>query len=152
MLYLLDFSFLLINIDQETVLNWFGWKIVQIKKLVKQRVTVMLLTFLEPSTDVSLNTLRLIVEGLWDKIQDGLTLADIENVLFFIVFVRFVILALRYNLKLLSILHVTFAGYLWYKHLIDLISMYRSIIKTSILHKLGMDGSIAFSSSTNGFN
>jgi hypothetical protein len=57
------------------------------------------LSNLEPSTDVSLNTLRLIVEGLWDKIQDGLTLADIENVLFFIVFVRFVILALRYNLK-----------------------------------------------------
>jgi hypothetical protein len=47
------------------------------------------LSNLEPSTDVSLNTLRLIVEGLWDKIQDGLTLADIENVLFFIVFVRF---------------------------------------------------------------
>jgi hypothetical protein len=69
---------------------------VQIKKLVKQRVTVMLLTFqILKSTDVSLNTL--IVEGLWDKIQDGLTLADIENVLFFIVFVRFVILALRYN-------------------------------------------------------
>jgi hypothetical protein len=65
------------------------------------------LSNLEPSTDVSLNTLRLIVEGLWDKIQDGLTLADIENVLFFIVFVRFVILALRYNLKLLSILHVS---------------------------------------------
>jgi hypothetical protein len=64
------------------------------------------LSNLEPSTDVSLNTLRLIVEGLWDKIQDGLTLADIENVLF-IVFVRFVILALRYNLKLLSILHVS---------------------------------------------
>jgi hypothetical protein len=54
------------------------------------------LSNLEPSTDVSLNTLRLIVEGLWDKIQD-LTLADIENVLFFL-FV-FVILALRYNLK-----------------------------------------------------
>jgi hypothetical protein len=44
------------------------------------------LSNLEPSTDVSLNTLRLIVEGLWDKIQD-LTLADIENVLF--CFVRF---------------------------------------------------------------
>jgi hypothetical protein len=80
---------------------------VQIKKLVKQRVTALNLSNLEPSTDVSLNTLRLIVEGLWDKIQDGLTLADIENVLFFIVFVRFVILALRYNLKLLSILHVS---------------------------------------------
>jgi hypothetical protein len=61
---------------------------VQIKKLVKQRVTVMLLTFqILNHRLISLNTLRLIVEGLWDKIQDGLTLADIENVLFFIVFV-----------------------------------------------------------------
>ena len=38
----------------------------------------------ETSTDVSLETFRLIIEGLWEKIQDGLTLADIENVLFFI--------------------------------------------------------------------
>jgi hypothetical protein len=27
------------------------------------------------------------------KIQDGLTLADIENILFFILFIRFIILA-----------------------------------------------------------
>jgi uncharacterized Rmd1/YagE family protein len=45
--------------------------------------------------DVSLDTFRLIIEGLWEKIQDGLTLADIENVLFFILFIRFVILAFR---------------------------------------------------------
>jgi hypothetical protein len=97
------------------------------------------LSNLEPSTDVSLNTLRLI-EGLWDKIQDGLTLADIENVLFFIVFVRFVILALRYNLKnFLYYMYRTFAGYLWYKHLIDLISMYRSVLLKLPFYKLGMD-------------
>jgi hypothetical protein len=76
------------------------------------------------------------------KIQDGLTLADIENVLFFILFVRFVILALRYNLK--TSFYITciglFAGYLWYRHLIDLISMYRSVLlKLPFLHKLGMD-------------
>jgi hypothetical protein len=33
----------------------------------------------------------------------------------------------------------TFAGYLWYKHLIDLISMYRSVLLKLPLHKLGMD-------------
>ena len=53
----------------------------------------------EVSTDVSLETFRLILQGLWEKIQNGLTLADIENVLFFILFIRFVILAIRYNLK-----------------------------------------------------
>jgi hypothetical protein len=76
------------------------------------------------------------------KIQDGLTLADIENVLFFILFIRFVILAIRYNLK--TSFYITciglFAGYLWYRHLIDLISMYRSVLlKLPFLHKLGMD-------------
>jgi hypothetical protein len=97
---------------------------------------------MEPSQNVSLDTFNLIIEGLWDKIQDGLTLADIENVLFFILFVRFIILATRYNLK--TSLYITciglFAGYLWYRHLIDLISMYRSVLlKLPFLNKLGMD-------------
>jgi hypothetical protein len=144
MLYFFRLLFLLINIDQETVLNWFG---VEDRTNQEIRQTVesgydFNLSNLESSTDVSLNTLRLIVEGLWEKIQDGLTLADIENVLFFIVFVRFVILAFRYNLK--TSFYITciglFAGYLWYRHLIDLISMYRSVLlKLPFLHRLGMD-------------
>jgi hypothetical protein len=144
MLYFFRLLFLLINIDQETVLNWFG-----VEDRTNQEILQTVesgydfnLSNLESSTDVSLNTLRLIVEGLWEKIQDGLTLADIENVLFFIVFVRFVILAFRYNLK--TSFYITciglFAGYLWYRHLIDLISMYRSVLlKLPFLHKLGMD-------------
>jgi len=144
MLYLFRLLLLLINIDQETVLNWFG-----VEDRTNQEIRQALesgydfnLSNLEPSTDISLDTLRLIVLGLWEKIQDGLTLADIENVLFFIIFVRFVILALRYNLK--TSFYITciglFAGYLWYRHLIDLISMYRSVLlKLPFLHKLGMD-------------
>jgi len=97
---------------------------------------------LESSTNVTLETFRLIIEGVWEKIQNGLTLADIENVLFFILFIRFVILAIRYNLK--TSFYITciglFAGYLWYRHLIDLISMYRSVLlKLPFLHSLGMD-------------
>jgi len=134
MLYLFRLLFLLINIDQETVLNWFGME--------DQRGYDLNSLNFEPSTDVSLNTFRLILQGLWEKIQDGLTLADIENVLFFILFIRFLILALRYNLK--TSFYITciglFAGYLWYRHLIDLISMYRSVLlKLPFLHKLGMD-------------
>jgi hypothetical protein len=97
MLYLFRLLLLLINIDQETVLNWFG-----VEDRANQEISqaagngyALNLSNLEPSTDVSLNTLRLIVEGLWDKIQDGLTLA-IENVLFFIVLF---VSSLRYNLK-----------------------------------------------------
>jgi hypothetical protein len=144
MLYLFRLFLLLINIDSETVLNWFGMENVGDQKIRQATETTSNLNIpnLEPSTELSLDTFRLIIQGLWEKIQNGLTLADIENVLFFILFIRFIILALRYNLK--TSLYITciglFAGYLWYRHLIDLISMYRSVlIKLPFLHKLGMD-------------
>jgi len=144
MLYFFRLLFLLINIDQETVLNWFGIEDPtnqEIYPVADGGYDLNTLNF-EPSTNVSLTTFRLIIQGLWEKVQDGLTLADIENVLFFILFIRFVILALRYNLK--TSFYITciglFAGYLWYRHLIDLISMYRSVLlKLPFLHKLGMD-------------
>jgi len=144
MLYLFRFLFLLINIDQETVLNWFGMED-PVNKEIRQAIesgSDLNLSTIKPTIDVSIETFRLITQGLWEKLQDGLTLADIENVLFFILFIRFVILAIRYNLK--TSFYITciglFAGYLWYRHLIDLISMYRSVLlKLPFLHKLGMD-------------
>jgi hypothetical protein len=144
MLYLFRLLLLLINIDQETVLNWFGMEDPTNQKIRQalESGTDLNLENFEPSADVSLETFRIIIEGLWEKIQDGLTLADIENVLFFILFLRFIILAIRYNLK--TSFYITciglFAGYLWYRHLIDLISMYRSVLlKLPFLHRLGMD-------------
>lgn len=144
MLYLFRILLLLINIDQETVLNWFGMED-PLHQEIRQSVgnsSDLSLSTLKFSTAISLETFRLITQGLWEKIQDGLTLADIENFLFFILFIRFVILAIRYNLK--TSFYITciglFAGYLWYRHLIDLISMYRSVLlKLPFLHKLGMD-------------
>ena len=144
MLYLFRLLLILIDIDQETVLNWFGIKdppTHEISQAIGSGYEVHL-SNLESSRSVSLTTFRLIVEGLWEKIQDGLTLADIENVLFFILFVRFIILAIRYNLKTSFFITCIglFAGYLWYRHLIDLISMYRSVLlKLPFLNKLGMD-------------
>ena len=144
MLYLFRLLFLLINIDQETVLNWFGMEDPTNQKIRQafESGSELNISNFEPSPNVSINTFRIIVEGLWEKIQDGLTLADIENILFFILFLRFIILALRYNLK--TSFYITciglFAGYLWYRHLIDLISMYRSVLlKLPFLHRLGMD-------------
>jgi len=144
MLYFCRLLLLLINIDQETVLNWFGMEdpTTQEIRQALESGSDLNISNLQLSTDISLNTFRIILEGFWEKIQDGLTLADIENVLFFILFLRFVILALRYNLK--TSFYITciglFAGYLWYRHLIDLISMYRSVLlKLPFLHKLGMD-------------
>ena len=141
MLYLFRLLFLLINIDQETVLNWFGIENPNSQDILSNSVSSSNIDIIG-KTDVSLETLRLIVGGLWQQVQDGLTLADIENILFFILFIRFIILAIRYNLK--TSFYITciglFAGYLWYRHLIDLIAMYRSmLIKLPYLHKLGID-------------
>ncbi len=140
MLHLFRLLLLLINIDQETVLNWFGMQ--DLANSAIEGSSDFNISNFESSTDISFETFRLITQGLWEKIQDGLTLADIENVLFFILFIRFIILAIRYNLK--TSFYITciglFAGYLWYRHLIDLISMYRSVLlKLPFLHKLGMD-------------
>jgi len=143
MLYFFRLLLILINIDQETVLNWFGVKNPDSFSQSLEGDTVNFLKIqAEPASSLSLETIRLITEGLWQRVQDGLTLADIENILFFILFIRFIVLAIRYNLK--TSLYITciglFAGYLWYRHLIDLISMYRSIlIKIPYLHKLGID-------------
>lgn len=144
MLYFFRLLLLLINIDQETVLNWFGIDDPTNQKFRQalDHGSDLTISNFEPSTNVSLETFKLIIEGLWEKVQEGLTLADIENVLFFILFIRFIILAFRYNLK--TSFYITciglFAGYLWYRHLIDLISMYRSVLlKLPFLHRLGMD-------------
>jgi Uncharacterised protein family len=144
MLHLFRLLLLLINIDQETVLNWFGIddSITQKIRQVAESGSDLNFSNMESSSQVSLETFRLIFQGLSFKIQEGLTLSDIEGALFFILFIRFLILAIRYNLK--TSFYITciglFAGYLWYRHLIDLISMYRGVLlKLPFLNKLGMD-------------
>ena len=129
MLYLFRLLFLLINIDQEIVLNWFGIEDPTTEQAIASGYDLNL-SNIEPSTNISIDTLRLLIEGLLNKLQDGLTIVDIENTLFFILFVRFIILAIRYNLK--TSLYITciglFAGYLWYRHLIDIISTYSNVL------------------------
>ena len=144
MLYLFRLLFLLINIDQETVLNWFGIKDPSIRDAHQAiaNSSNFNLSNIEPSTNISINTLGLLINSLLDKLQDGLTIVDIENTLFFILFVRFIILAIRYNLK--TSFYITciglFAGYLWYRHLIDIISTYSNVlIKIPFLKNLGKD-------------
>lgn len=139
MLSILKYLLLLINIDQETILNWFG-----IENDNEIAIYSNMSSYADQtSTDISATTLKLVVEGLWTKLQDGLSLAEIESVLTVILFVRFLILAIRYNLK--TSFYITciglVAGYLWYRHLIDLISMYRIVLlKLPWVNKLGADG------------
>jgi len=138
MLYFFKNLLFLINIDQETVLNWFGVENPTNLNILNDNVNLSN----NEVKSVSFETFKLIVQGLWQQVEDGLTLSDIESLLFFILFIRFVILAIRYNLK--TSFYITciglFAGYLWYRHLIDVITMYRTmLIKTPYLSKLGVD-------------
>jgi hypothetical protein len=78
----------------------------------------------------------------FELFQDGLKLADIESLIFFLVFTRFIVLIFRYNLKTST--YITFigifAGYLWYRHLIDILTWYGQVlIKIPCLQKLGAD-------------
>lgn len=125
MLYLCKFLFLLINIDQETVLNWFGVEQPTNTEILQDLDNEFQTNFIEfePSTPVSIDTLKIIVNNFWFKVQNGLTIADIENALFFLMFVRFIVLTLRYNLK--TSFYITciglFAAYLWYQYLVRLV-------------------------------
>ena len=139
-----SFKFLLflIHIDQETILNWFGIENSGTLSTVPPALENYNpeLTTKGSSPAFSIETFQLIIKGLWNQIQDGLTLADIENIIFFLIFIRFIILIFRYNFK--TSLYITCiglcAGYLWYRHLIDIILMYRQmLIKVPYLQKLG---------------
>ena len=144
MLYLFILLLLLINIDQETVLKWFGIEDPTIREARQAIINSNHLNFsnIEQSTNISINTLHLLVQGLFNKLQEGLNIVEIENILFFILFVRFIILAIRYNLK--TSFYITsiglFAGYLWYRHLLDIISTYSNVlIKIPFLQNFGQD-------------
>ena len=142
MLYFFKFLLLLINIDQKTVLNWFGIQNFNFNNQFLENNSNILVIETDHSSFIPVGIFKLILKEIWQHLQDGLTLADIENILFFILFIRFIILTIRYNLKTSFIISSIglFAGYLWYRHFIDLISMYRSIlIKLPHLYKLGID-------------
>ena len=91
---------------------------------------------------VSFDTIVSVFEGICSKMSQGLSLSDIESALVFILFVRFVILIIRYNLK--TSFYITCIGivaaYLWYRHLVDLVSMYRNaLLNIPFLENLGLD-------------
>jgi hypothetical protein len=131
---LLKLFLLLINIDQETVLNFFG---------LDDPNTYLNTSFdgVPVSTEMSIETLKLVFQGFLERYQYGLGLVDIENILLFITFVRFVILANRYNIKTsfyISCISL-FAGFLWYTHLKDLIGWYGDMISYNRLTSRYLD-------------
>ena len=77
--------------------------------------------------EISLLNLDLFLNKLLETAEGGLTLDDILNISFFIVFVRFIILAIRFNLKTsFFITSIGFiAGGIWFFNLKSLIFTYR---------------------------
>lgn len=126
-----------IRIDEKTIVKWFG-----LAPNDSSNYDYDLDVYDDPSGHLSLIEIsKVLIDGLWNKLQSGLTLAEIENVLFFVLFIRFVFLAIKYNLKTsFYITCITFgAGYLWYRHLIDVMLLYRNILlKIPFFHKLGV--------------
>ena len=142
MLYFFRLLLLLINMDQKTILNWVSIQNSNIDSQFSEKNADILVNQTDVNSFIPIEMFKVILKECWQRVQDGLTLADIENILFFILFIRFIILTIRYNIKTSFIITFIglFAGYLWYRHLIDLISMYRSIlIKLPYLYKLGID-------------
>lgn len=144
MLYSFRLFLFLIHMDQNIILNWFELE----NKPIKSSASFW---FLNSTQQVgigetshnpifSIGTLKSIIETFWRQIQNGLTLTDIENLIVFLLFLRFIILLLRYNFK--TSFYITCiglcAGYLWYRHLIDVILMYRQmLIKVPYFERLG---------------
>jgi len=137
MLYSLRLLFFLINIDQTTILNWFDNNL-----KTKPRLDTLQTINIDDPVYKSVESLKFLINNVWQEFQDGLKLTDIENVIFFLVFVRFIILIFRYNLKTSTYITCIgiFAGYLWYRHLIDIITMYsQMLVKIPYLQKLGIN-------------
>jgi hypothetical protein len=121
MLYFFKILFLLINIDQETVLNWF-----EIENSVNDQGIINTSILTVSNSQESINVLV----NLVNKFQNGLTIENIGDCLFFILCVRFIILALRYNSK--TSFYITcisiLAGFLWYNHLFSIIETYSNVL------------------------
>lgn len=115
----------LAHIDQETILNFFG---IADPNTIDPDYQIFYGTIeMAPiSTNVSLETLRIIVEAFLEYSKRGLSLVDVENICLFITFVRFILLTVKYNIKtsfcicIISLL----AAALWYLHAKDVLNDY----------------------------
>lgn len=118
---------LLINLDQETVLTFFG---IEDPNNYSDPSYNIPLQITQVSTSLSFETLKILFQGLLERFQGGLGLVDIENIILFIIFFRFIILALRYNIKTSFYISCIglFAAGLWYTHIKDLLVYYRDVM------------------------
>nr|YP_009495789.1 hypothetical protein ycf90 [Plagiogramma staurophorum]AWT38228.1 hypothetical protein ycf90 [Plagiogramma staurophorum] len=93
--------------------------------------------------DGDVRTFHIIVDAVWQRmIHGGLGLNDIENIILFLAFVRFIILVLRFNLKtgfLISCIGII-AAYLWYLHLSEILFGYINLLfKVPFMTSIALD-------------
>lgn len=143
MLYIFRLLLLLINIDQEKVPTASGINYPKNEDIFLGFENGINVEIEKNHFSFSpLFQLSELIGNLRDKIQDGLTLTDIEDCVLLLLLLRFFILAIRYNVK--TSFYITciglFAGYFWYKHLIDFISMTDRVLwKLPVFYKLKTD-------------
>nr|AWT38706.1 hypothetical protein ycf90 [Licmophora sp.] len=85
----------------------------------------------------------LMIINYWERIQtNGLGLAQIDDLIVFIVIVRLIILSIRYNIITGFIITGIgiIAGYLWYSSFVSLLFIYEhALYKNSLTFQLGID-------------
>ena len=125
---------LLINIDQETILDFLG-----IDSPFNSDDYSYLFENSNISTPISFETFKLIIQAVWNHYQHGLGFVDIENLALFILVIRFIFLSKKYNIKtgfFITCIGLA-AGYLWYMHLRDLAYYYmRTLWMCPLTHNL----------------
>ena len=121
MIHLFDIGSILINIDQETLLRFLGIPDPNILADVDLDLVDAVV-----STEVSMQTLKIVIKHLIDYYQTGFSMLDIENLLFFITTIRFINYSRRYNIETgAKIAAISFVGAsLWYLHFRDMLVMY----------------------------
>ena len=155
MYYLFYTILLLIEITQETVLNWFNIEAPLDQKISEYRDLYGLLPTedspyiqelqqnYQSSSVFSLDTLRLIIEGYWEKIRDtGLGLSEIDDLIVLIILIRLIVLVVRYNIFtsfVITSISVV-AGYLWYSTFVSTLFVYENALyKNALTFRLGVD-------------
>ena len=127
MIHLHNIISILIDIDQEAILRFLG-----IPDPYNSSFSNVPVDAIVPiSTQVSVQTLKIVIKHLINYYKTGFGAVDIENIIFLITTIRFISYARRYNIKTaVRIAGISFfAAVLWYLHFRDAIKMFGPMMK-----------------------
>jgi len=139
MQFLLKLFLLLININEESSLDFLANENSRIDFQSTLQNNLMEIEQASVSANISLQSLKSVFQSFIDYYKfEGLGLYDIENVILFITFVRFLILLTKYNLKTaFYITSISFgAGLIWYFHIREIHVWYEDMLLENRLTSL----------------